>query len=145
MKDVTVSENVCVSALPVNCSSALTGFTCLLSPSCLRLDLKYCSAAYFCLSLEFWLLPHGRGKGLCQSPRSRLVLPLLAAVTRGHCACEQRFVFPDADTVCWQSLTAYKPLCAATRIDSALKTKFGIRRIELKRPLQLEGGAMYRC
>lgn len=95
--------------------------------------LKYCLTAYFHLSLEWLLLllSHGKGEGrVCfREPEIwagfafwAAPLPLLAAVTWGHCVCEQRFVFHDAGTVYWQPLTAHKPLCAAARIASALKT-----------------------
>lgn len=133
-----MSKDICVSALRVNCSPVLTGCACLLSPSCFHLDLKYRFTAFH-LSFEWLLLllPHGKGEGrvcfrdlgwFCLCP-----LPLLAAVTWGHCVCEQRFVFHHADTVYWQPLTAYKLLCAAARIASALKTSFGVRRIKVKK------------
>lgn len=135
-----MSKNICVSALHVNCSPVLTGCACLLSPSCFRLDWKHHFTVYFHLYFEWllFLLPRGPGRvregSVSETPRSQRVflapLPLLAAVTWGHCVCEQRFVSHHADPVHWQSLTAYKLLCAATRIASALKTNFGIRRIE---------------
>lgn len=140
---ILLCPRTCVSALQVSCSPVLTGCACLLLPSCFHLHFKYGFTTYFHLSLAWllWLLSHGKGeRGLFQRARGLgwfclTSLPLLAAVTRGHCVCEHRFVFHHADTVYWQSPTAYKLLCAATRIASALKTNFGIRRIEFKKTL----------
>lgn len=124
---ILLCPRICVSALQVNCSPVLTGCACLLSPCCFCLDLNTVSLhiSTFLWSGCYQWPREGWGKALFQRARDLgwfclTSLPLLTVVTWGHCVCEQRFVFHDADTVYWQSPTAYKLLCAATRIASAL-------------------------
>lgn len=145
-------KNIRVSALRVSCSPILTGCACLLSPSCFSLGLKLLFHGVFPPLFRMVVIPvvgQGEGRVCCREPEISAGLPRSFAFAGcGHMRALRLWaevVSHDAGTVCWQSLTADKLLCAATRIASALKTNFGIKRIEWKKKLQLEEGAVYHC